>query len=60
MEPITVKELSKLLFEEFERDSWGRVDTYYFGKPPREDEGTDYDGLYEVLERVTARLNERE
>ena len=59
MAKLTVKALGKILYEEFERDSWGTVDPYYFKEPPRMGEATpeNGEGLYEVLERAVNRIN---
>lgn len=59
--PITVKGLGKILREEFDRDSWGTVDPFYFKNPPKfdPDAGQEMGGLYEVLDRVVNRLNKR-
>ena len=63
---LTVKQLGQILREEFDHDSWGDVDPFYFQNPPRAEGHPDFDpdndggemgGLYEVLERVVNRLN---
>ena len=59
--PLTVKELGKILFEEFDRDKWGGIDPWHFKNPPKSDDdlGGEGTGLYEVLERVADRINKR-
>jgi len=54
---VTPEQLGKLLHEEFAKDNWGDIDPFYFNKPPKKDDGTEMDGLYEVLKRVCNRLN---
>lgn len=63
---ITAAELGRILYEEFERDSWGDIDPYYLKNPPKRDDHPDFDpendggemgGLYEVLERAADRIN---
>lgn len=59
--PLTVERLGKILAEEFERDQWGDIDPFYFEYPAKKnDHAADDDarGVYEVLERVVARLKE--
>lgn len=55
---LTVTELGKMLREEFDRDGWGDVDPSYFDNPPKSGDG-DMGGLYEVLERVAKRINQK-
>lgn len=56
---LDVMTLSKILFEEFDREDWGLVDPNAFDDPPKKEEASeeDYGGLYEVMERVIQRLN---
>lgn len=58
---VTPEMLGHLLYEEFQRDSWGTLDPDRFKDPPKKknpDKDDDHNGLYEVLVRVTKRLNE--
>lgn len=59
--PLTVEELSKILYDECERDSWGSIDPFYFKNPPKFNESSaeEMGGLYELLDRVVSRINER-
>lgn len=58
---LTVEELGKILYEEFQQDDWGVIDPYYFKNPPKnaEEDPSGIGGLHEVLERVVKRLNKR-
>lgn len=59
--PLTAERLGKILAEEFERDRWGDIDPFYFEYPAKKnDRAADIEGrgVYEVLERVVARLKE--
>lgn len=56
---ITVQQLAKILFEEFERDYWGDIDPFLFSRVADGDPaaaGYTRD-LVEVLDKVVARLN---
>lgn len=59
--PITAKELGKILYKEFSRESWGLIEPDYFADPPKEGEAEpeNMGGLYEVLERIAGALNKR-
>ena len=61
VKPITVNELGRILYEEFERDLWGDVDPDAFKNPRRtsESKNDEMAGLYEVLERAANRINKR-
>jgi hypothetical protein len=61
MKKLTGREIGKILFREFNKDSWGTVDTESFRDPKTEEEADpDEDGgLMEVLDRVAKILNER-
>lgn len=53
---LTPEKLGKILYEEFDHDKWGTIDPFYFKSVPKVGDGTDMDGIFEVLERVVERL----
>lgn len=57
---ITAEELGQILYEEFRRDEWGSIDPFAFSYLPSEETGDDYGGIDKVMERVAARINEKQ
>ena len=58
--PLTVEELSTMLYEEFEHRCWGDLYLQAFEDPPKEDSDDEMRGLYEVLAAGVEQLNNRE
>lgn len=63
---MTLKDLARILKDEFGRDGWGDIDPYLFNlasqDPDPEDEGDlheDAQHMRKVLSRVVQRINKR-
>lgn len=58
MPKLTPEMLGEFLFEEFSKDSWGDVDVDAFKDAPKAGSDHEMRGMYEVLARVTKRIND--
>lgn len=55
---MDAKHLATILAEEFERDGWGDVDSYWFRAVAEDDVECDYvRDLRKVIDRVVERIN---
>lgn len=59
---LTQREVTQIIFDSFDKDGWGSVDTRYFN--PKivldEPEGLDdYKGLEDVIKSITDKINSK-
>jgi hypothetical protein len=58
-ELFTTRDVATILFEEFKRRGWGDVDPRYFDPELDPSELGDMEGLEEVVEAITLRINQK-